>query len=112
MTSETKYIHICEVCGRREILTAEEGYEQGWDYPPETCSFGVIMPRKCGSCSITETLWWALAVEKKPIRKLHKRHWLTLHRILEEPDSITVSEHARPDDSMGPAKDDRKQECE
>jgi len=63
MTSETKYIHICEVCGRKEILTAEEGYEQGWDYLPMTSDFGIVMTRKCWSCSITKTAWWALCAE-------------------------------------------------
>lgn len=28
-----KLIHICEVCGKKEILTPEEAFEQGWDYP-------------------------------------------------------------------------------
>ena len=60
MGNNREYIHICEVCGRREILTPEEGYEKGWDYPLSTCSFGSIAPRKCGNCSITETLWWAM----------------------------------------------------
>ena len=92
MNDTRKYLHICEVCRRREIFTAEEGYEKGWDYPPKMCSFGVIMPRKCGSCPITETLWWALAVDRKPRSKLCKRHIVTLWRILEEPASITVNE--------------------
>ena len=49
MGNNREYIHICEVCGRREILTPEEGYEKGWDYPPSTCSFGSIAPRKYGN---------------------------------------------------------------
>ena len=91
MRSETKYVHICEVCGRREILTAEEGFERGWDHPPITCDFGVIMPRKCGNCSIKETVWWALCVENTPLRKLSIKHWITILRIADEPESITVS---------------------
>ena len=90
MTSETKYIHICEVCGRSEILTAEEGYEQGWDYPPMICDFNALLPRKCGNCSITETAWWALYVENTPLRKLSMKHRITILRIAEEPESITV----------------------
>lgn len=27
-----KLKHICEVCGRAEILTPEEAYRAGWDY--------------------------------------------------------------------------------
>lgn len=30
-----KLKHICEVCGREEILTPEEAYRAGWDYPPK-----------------------------------------------------------------------------
>ena len=29
-----KLRHICEVCGKEEILTPEEAFEKGWDYPP------------------------------------------------------------------------------
>ena len=61
------FLHICECCGKQEILTAREAFEQGWDYPgegglfPET-AFRTAGPRTCGSCPITETLWWQLAV--------------------------------------------------
>jgi ferredoxin-like protein FixX len=27
--------HICENCGKEQILSSEEGYTQGWDYPPK-----------------------------------------------------------------------------
>ena len=29
-----KLMHICEVCGKTEILTSEESFNAGWDYPP------------------------------------------------------------------------------
>ena len=29
-----KLIHICEVCGKTEIMTPEEAFNYGWDYPP------------------------------------------------------------------------------
>ena len=31
---DKKLIHICEVCGKTEILTPEEAFNEGWDYPP------------------------------------------------------------------------------
>lgn len=31
---DRKLIHICEVCGKTEILTPEEAFNDGWDYPP------------------------------------------------------------------------------
>ncbi len=93
MGNNREYIHICEVCGRREILTPEEGYEKGWDYPPSTCSFGSIAPRKCGNCSITETLWWAMVTEGKTVAELPLKHLITLCRISEEPECITVGDY-------------------
>lgn len=85
------FLHICECCGKREILTSKEAFEQGWDYPgegglfPET-AFRTAGPRTCGSCPITETLWWQLAVNKKKIHELSDHHRETLARILQEPD--------------------------
>ena len=78
MGNNREYIHICEVCGRREILTPEEGYEKGWDYPPSTCSFGSIAPRKC---------------EGKTVAELPLKHLITLCRISEEPECITVGDY-------------------
>lgn len=91
------FLHICECCGRTEVLTAKEGYENGWDMPgkggiyPESC-FGVITPRTCGNCSITDTLYWQVAVEKKPIKDLEERHLKTLERILQEPEILRVKQ--------------------
>lgn len=31
---DKKLIHICEVCGKTVILTLEEAFNEGWDYPP------------------------------------------------------------------------------
>lgn len=59
MAHEQKYIHICEVCGKTEILTPEEAFEDGWDYPPKMGAFGLVSPRTCGNCGIMDTLWWA-----------------------------------------------------
>jgi|GEM_PF-3445179 len=34
--------HICEACGAEELLTSEQGYDEGWDYPPKMAAFKVI----------------------------------------------------------------------
>ena len=84
-----RYIHICEVCGRREILTPEEAFEAGWDYPPRMGTFGVISARVCPKCPITKTLWWALTVSHDDPMLFPERHRRTLLRIFGEPESIT-----------------------
>lgn len=52
-----KLRHICEVCGREEILTPEEAFNAGWDYPSKMGSFGVISQRTCPHCPINKTAW-------------------------------------------------------
>ena len=86
-------LHICEVCGKTEVLDSDEAYRLGWDYPPNMGAFGVVSPRTCGSCGIQDTLWWALQVEKKQVGELTDSQRETLMRILGEPDSVmTVPE--------------------
>ncbi|GMK39084.1 hypothetical protein PCCS19_21380 [Paenibacillus sp. CCS19] len=84
--------HICEVCGKEEILTPEEGFEQGWDYPPRMYQFKSVSPRTCGGCGIDRTLWWALIVEGKQPADLNEKQLQTLNRILHEPESIMVTD--------------------
>ena len=45
---DKKLIHICEVCGKTEILTPKEAFNEGWDYPPRMGGFGIVGPRTCG----------------------------------------------------------------
>ena len=85
-------LHICENCGKQELLSGEEAYKQGWDYPPQTGQFKIVSPRTCGACGIETTLWWELTCNKTPISQLSKKHIQTLQRILEEPDSILPDE--------------------
>lgn len=80
--------HICESCGKEEILNTEEGFNQGWDYPPKMGMFKVISPRTCGECGVETTLWWELTYNKTPIEELSERHRQTLNRIRTEPESI------------------------
>ncbi|HFI0350806.1 TPA: hypothetical protein ACGOZT_000220 [Streptococcus suis] len=87
-----KLKHICEVCGLEEILTSEEAYDLGWDYPPIMGVFSIVSPRKCPNCSITETIWWALVLEQKPIELLSSKQIETLERISTEPESIMLND--------------------
>lgn len=90
--SHCKLRHICEVCGRVEILTPDDAFNTGWDYPPRMGSFGVIGPRKCGDCAINNTVWWALTADHYSFDMLSDHQRDTLARIVAEPQSITVSE--------------------
>lgn len=83
--------HICEVCGKEEILTPEQAHDQGWDYPPQMGQFKVVSPRTCGSCTINGTLWWAINVEDKQLESLTEKQRQTLKRISQEPESILVT---------------------
>ena len=80
--------HICEVCGKEELLTANEAYAQGWDYPPKMAHYGVLSPRTCGSCPITGTAWWAVVCEGKDLESLSISQKKTVRRIVDEPQSI------------------------
>ncbi|AIQ45739.1 hypothetical protein R70723_07440 [Paenibacillus sp. FSL R7-0273] len=82
--------HIFEVCGKEEILTPNQAFDQGWDYPPRMGKFQTVSPRTCGSCGVTGTLWWSITIEGKQIADLSERQLATLNRILNEPDSIAV----------------------
>ena len=87
-----KLIHICEVCGKTEILTPEEAFNEGWDYPPRMGGFGIVGPRTCGDCPINLTVWWALVSEKKAVSELSQKQIETIKRIQGEPESIMLKE--------------------
>ena len=87
-----KLIHICEVCGKTEILTPEEAFNEGWDYPPRMGGFGIVGPRTCGDCPINLTVWWALVSEKKAVSELSQKQIETIKRIQGEPESIMPKE--------------------
>lgn len=87
--------HICEVCGKVEILTSKEAFTSGWDYPGidgiyKSENFKVLTPRTCGQCGITETAWWALSVEGRDVDELSEMQKLALERILQEPENLRV----------------------
>lgn len=83
-----KFEHICEVCDKTELLDSETAFNNGWDYPPRTGSFGVISARTCENCPITKTLWWELTINMTDINDLSSKHKETLTRILKEPEMI------------------------
>lgn len=87
-----KLIHICEVCETQAILDIEEAFNTGWDYSPRMCPFKVVAPRTCPNCSIDETVWWALVVDKKKVNQLTSKQREVLKRISKEPESILVKE--------------------
>lgn len=87
-----KLIHICEVCGKSEILTSEGGYNKSWDYPPKMGTFKVVSPRTCGNCSIKDTLWWAICCEGKKPEELTKKQLDTLERIGQEPEILYIDD--------------------
>ena len=88
MDKAQKLKYICEVCGKEELLAPEEAFLAGWDYPPRMGAFGIVSPRTCPDCSMMDTLWAALVMEKKTVEELNTRQKKTLKRILGEPGSI------------------------
>lgn len=92
---EKPFKHICECCLKMEVLTSKMAFTQGWDYPGEGAvyppsMFGVLSPRTCGKCSIADTAYWAIAVEKKTSDELSERQLLAVERIMKEPDILRV----------------------
>ena len=88
--------HYCEVCGKKEYLTAQEAYDTGWDYPPNFGKFGLLSQRKCGDCTIDKTLWWKVTTTQKlPIvfeGSLTESELITWNRIKGEPESLLEEE--------------------
>ena len=88
MDKAQKLKQFCEVCGKEELLAPEEAFLAGWDYPRRMGAFGIVSPRTCPDCSMMDTLWAALVMEKKTVEELNTRQKKTLKRILGEPGSI------------------------
>ena len=86
--ADFKLKHICEVCGRTEILTPREAYDAGWDYPPVMGFYGIVTPRTCPNCRMVDTVWAELVLNKKSVEDLSDSQKEVLVRILTEPDSI------------------------
>lgn len=93
---ERKFWHYCEVCGKKAFITANEAFDDGWDYPPNMAIFGLLGPRKCGDCSITDTLFWKINTgDGLPIvieKELTPKEALVWRRIKGEPESLLEDE--------------------
>lgn len=88
--------HICECCLKTEILTSKTAFAQGWDYPGEGAiyppsMFGVLSPRTCGKCVISDTAYWAIVVEKKSKDNLSEKQLQAVERIMKEPEILKVT---------------------
>lgn len=80
-----KFLHICEVCGKTEIISPEEANDRGWDYPPNIGEFGVLSPRTCGECGITDTLYWKVLNHEVKESTFTEKDYITIERIKGEP---------------------------
>lgn len=76
-----KILHWCEVCDTEAELTSDEGYEQGWDFPPKMGAWAVVSPRTCPNCTIDKTAWFAAMNQKL---ELTAKHLQTIKRIGKE----------------------------
>lgn len=89
--------HYCEVCGKKELLTDEDAFNRGWDYPPKMGFFGMLGPRTCGNCQMTDTLYWKIQTSGKlPIvmeGDLSDKELVTWRRIKGEPKSLLSEEN-------------------
>jgi hypothetical protein len=91
--------YLCEVCGKREDLTEEEAYKQGWDYPPFMGIWGVLSPRTCGDCTIDQTAYWY--VIQQGTENIPPNHMNTIKRVLAEreghPERALLAQEERED---------------
>lgn len=89
---ERRFWHYCEVCGRKEFITAREAFDDGWDYPPNIGHFGILSPRTCGNCLMKDTLFWKINMGGGlPIVRegeLSPEELKTWRRIKGEPESL------------------------
>lgn len=88
--------HYCEVCGKKDYMTADEAHEAGWDYPPKIGIFGLLGPRTCGNCLLKDTLYAKInAPGRIPIvleSQLNEKELITWRRIKKEPESLLEEE--------------------
>ncbi len=90
--------HYCEVCGKKEFITAQEAFDTGWNYPPHMGHFGLLGARTCKDCLLKDTLHWRVNSEKKvPIPvvvdgMLTPAERITWRRIKSEPESLLEEE--------------------
>ena len=86
-----RFHHICEICGLNEIITPDEAFEAGWNYPPRMGHFGIISDRLCPKCPSQETIWWIVMMENRSAEALTDRQRAAVDRILTEPESLMLT---------------------
>lgn len=67
-TKTNPFWHYCDGCGKKELITSKEAFENGWDYPGvdgiyksrRHYGFGCLAPRTCGKCGIETSLQWKI----------------------------------------------------
>lgn len=87
--------HYCESCGAKIYCTAQEAFDNGWDYPPRIGAFGLLGPRTCGNCTMIDTLYLKVMKQKIPIvieSNLTEEELRTWRRIKNEPESLLEEE--------------------
>ena len=87
--------HYCESCGKKAFISAKDAFDDGWDYPPQIGAFGLLGPRTCGDCRITDTLYWKVQQKSLPIvleETLTAEELKTWQRIKNEPESLLTEE--------------------
>lgn len=87
--------HYCEVCGEKAYLTAQDAFDNGWDYPPHFGHFGLLGARTCSKCLIKDTLFWKVQQQSLPIvfeDNLTPEELVTWRRIKAEPESLLVAD--------------------
>ncbi|MCM1181457.1 MAG: ATP-binding protein [Clostridium sp.] len=88
--------HYCEVCGKKEFITAQDAFDSGWDYPPNMGHFGSLGSRTCGSCLMKDTLFWKVQQQALPIvseNTLTPEELITWRRIKAEPESLLAEDY-------------------
>ena len=88
--------HYCECCGAKVYCAAQEAFDAGWNYPPKMGFFGLLSPRTCGKCNITDTLFWKVQQQSLPLvieKNLTEKELKTWRRIKKEPESLLTDEN-------------------
>ena len=91
--------YVCENCGKVSIYPdteagREQGFQDGWDYPPKIYAYKKMSPRTCGDCGIETSLYWKLMTDKTitSAQQLSAHEKEVLQRIMTEPESLYVDE--------------------
>lgn len=87
--------HYCEVCGKKQYITAQQAFDEGWDYPPTFGPFGILFQRTCGECTMINSLYMKVMKQQIPIvleKTLTSEKLKTWNRIKTEPESLLEEE--------------------